>query len=865
MKRPCDLVFAMACLLAAACATAAAATPAATATPTWEPAGWGGGGFYYAAVFHPTRDGVIYLGGDVGGVYKTEDHGRHWRMINNGLTNYGVFSLAVDRTSPETVYAATIGGLCKSTDGGGHWQLLPKTGTKDLRITGEKGRSIRCVAVDPTDGKIVYAGSPAGTIYKSADGGQTWKPVYQLASSEAAAPPTALRVQFGGVNGAYHGGIWTPLASPAGVKAEELRGFGFSFKSNGVPPKTVLVTLKTADGAMYGSKNLPGLFEKTDWQDVTLTAGDFTLDPGLVSKEPEKAKAWPKQPDWQKVNRVDFCCVNMDNARPSVGLIGTFHFITSGAPGKIVAKDFAKDKTCPTYGNVTTAPPKAGTVFSVAVAQKNPAMVLGATETAGIVLSEDGGGTWQALPTPKKASSVAVAATDSNILFGAFGAEGVWKSADKGKTWVKSSEGIKSPVREVAVSPANAQDVYAIATGGWDGHFYASRDGGKTWKESSQMVNDRDANPTEGGGLSAPTNLCINPANPQELFLSANWRPCISSDGGKSWAESDRGADITCFTDIRFRGNRVYASAMDEGTLVSDDNGQHWRQLWPRKYDPKLSGHNWQQAIDDIHGKDRVISTCSPWDAGLPNCVYVSEDGGATFKVAKAGLPDYRPTANTMWGLSYPRGLAVDPANPKVVYLGMDGDAADGKSGGGIFKSVDGGYTWKQLTNQPGSRRCYFGLSVDPTDSKRLYWGACGAGGGVWRSEDGGDSWQHVFKNGAWVFNVLVAANGDVYCAETNVWRSTDHGKTWKQLTRFTGPATAVGLEVDPRDPKTLWVSRVVWGDDAVGGVYKTSDGGATWQDITGNLPYRKPGCLRFNPATKELWAAGVGAYRIKQ
>ena len=89
------------------------------------------------------------------------------------------------------------------------------------------------------------------------------------------------------------------------------------------------------------------------------------------------------------------------------------------------------------------------------------------------------------------------------------------------------------------------------------------------------------------------------------------------------------------------------------------------------------------------------------------------------------------------------------------------------------------------------------------------------------------------------------------------MWRSTDQGKTWTQLTHFTDGVTTVGLETDPRDPKTLWISRTVWGDDAIGGVYKTSDGGTTWKDITGNLPYRKPICLRFNPATNELWAAG--------
>src|SRR3954465_10969281 len=180
------------------------AARAADAPAKWEPCGWGGGGFYYAAAYHPTQDGVIYMGGDVAGAYKSEDHGRSWRLINNGLANYGVFSLAVDRVNPQTVYAATEGGLCKSVDAGEHWKLLPKTGHKELRITGEKGKSIRAIAVDPTDSRIVYAASPAGKAYKSTDGGETWKVAYERgATSEDAA---YLRIQFGKVNGDFFGG-----------------------------------------------------------------------------------------------------------------------------------------------------------------------------------------------------------------------------------------------------------------------------------------------------------------------------------------------------------------------------------------------------------------------------------------------------------------------------------------------------------------------------------------------------------------------------------------------------------------------------------------------------------------------------------
>ncbi len=72
-------------------------------------------------------------------------------------------------------------------------------------------------------------------------------------------------------------------------------------------------------------------------------------------------------------------------------------------------------------------------------------------------------------------------------------------------------------------------------------------------------------------------------------------------------------------------------------------------------------------------------------------------------------------------------------------------------------------------------------------------------------------------------------------------------------------------LEVHPRDPNTVWVSTTTWDNSANGAVYKTSNDGTTWTDITGNLPYVRPQVRRFNPATNELWAGYVGLYKIKQ
>src|SRR5690606_12692198 len=104
-------------------------------------------------------------------------------------------------------------------------------------------------------------------------------------------------------------------------------------------------------------------------------------------------------------------------------------------------------------------------------------------------------------------------------------------------------------------------------------------------------------------------------------------------------------------------------------------------------------------------------------------------DGGRTHHIVTAGLPDHTPRANTMWGQGYARALAADTSNPDILYLGIDGDPANNQDGGGLFKSTDGGLTWNRSPGQPASRRIYYGLAVDPTDPRRLFWGACGKDG----------------------------------------------------------------------------------------------------------------------------------------
>lgn len=837
------------------------------AETNWQQAGWGGGGFFYAAAHHPTREGVIYMGGDVNGAYKTEDNGKHWRIINNGIASYAVYAMAVSASEPEVVYAATEAGLSKSVDGGEHWRTLPHTGKKELRITGERKLSIRCIAVDPRNGKVIYAASPGGKIYKSTDGGETWAVSYEKKSSGE--PDGSLRIQYGKVTGDYFGAFALPVVSPR--DANGIQGIGLTMKGEGVMPKDCFLVLKTSSGVAFRSRNLNEAFKTTELRDVVLKASEFMLDSDFLKKHPEAAGTIFTDQDWAQVTRLDFPCSGALPQEAYVAKFSRFFFTMSGGK-EVLIRDFKVDQTMQTFGSIHVGAPAAGPAHSVTIASTDSSLVVAATADAGILLSRDAGKTWKRLSTPAMAAHATFDPTNTEVMYGAFFKNGIMKSTDGGKRWTKISKGIlnNSEMLEVAVSPANPNEVYAIGAVGYNGSFYLSHDAGESWERVNKLRTDKKTNPTldffNGGNasLSAPRNLSISPHNPKEIFLAANWRPCLSTDGGATWSERSAGADISCITDIRFLHGKTYVTAMDEGTLMSEDSGANWRQLWPTKHTPGLSGHDWRVAINEINGTPRILSTVTPWYK-VPTCVVRSDDGGATYQPVTAGLPDYTIRPNTMWGQGHPRALAVDPNNPQMVYLGIDGDAADGKSGGGIFKSEDGGTSWSQLPHQPASRRMFYGLVVDPTNSKRLFWGGCSTGGGVHRSEDGGDSWQSVFSNENFIWNLHALADGTIYCSGQHLWRSADHGKTWTQVTHFPEKRSIVGIEVHPRDPKTMWVSAVTWNTVPDGAIYRTTDAGTTWQNITGNIPYVKPLVLRFNPATDELWAGGVGLYKLKQ
>ncbi len=266
------------------------------------------------------------------------------------------------------------------------------------------------------------------------------------------------------------------------------------------------------------------------------------------------------------------------------------------------------------------------------------------------------------------------------------------------------------------------------------------------------------------------------------------------------------------------------------------------------KYYDKLKWRN----IGPARGGRSLGASGSP---GRINEYYFGATGGGLWKTTDGGQ-EWAPVTDGQISSSSIGAVAVAETNPDIVYIGGGETQLRGSitQGDGVYKTTDGGKTWRSLglrETQAISR-----IRIHPTNPDIVYVAALGhpygdnEERGVFKSIDGGNTWKKVLyvspKAGAADLiidrtnpKILYASTWQVYRRtwkmwgggpDCKLWKSENGGETWNELTKNPGmpegPLGKIGITVSPADNKRLWA--IVEAND--GGVYRSDDAGATWK-----------------------------------
>lgn len=343
----------------------------------------------------------------------------------------------------------------------------------------------------------------------------------------------------------------------------------------------------------------------------------------------------------------------------------------------------------------------------------------------------------------------------------------------------------------------------------------------------------REVGPYRGGRSAAVEGIATQPLT--YYFGSTGGGVWKTSDGGASWknvSDGFFGGSIGAVAVAPSDPNVVYVGGGEktvrgnvshgDGIWKSTDAGATWKHsgLADSRHVPRLRVH---PRDPDLVYAAVLGHLFGPSDE---RGVYRSRDGGKSwqrvlFANRDAGAVD----------------LVLDPSNPRILYASTwrvrrtPWGLESGGTGSNLWKSTDGGDTWRKLGAQkgmPAGPLGIIGITVSPTNSQNLYAIVEAAEGGVFRSRDGGDTWERTsdsrdLRQRAWYYSRLVADPRDedtVYVLNVGFHKSKDGGKTFSTI------------RVPHSDNHDLWIApddprRMIESND--GGANVSTDGGATW------------------------------------
>lgn len=484
---------------------------------------------------------------------------------------------------------------------------------------------------------------------------------------------------------------------------------------------------------------------------------------------------------------------------------------------------------------------------------------------------------------------------------------GILKSTDGGATWSKSldwSYNQRRGVLALEIDPTDPQVVFAGTSEG----VYRSRDRGESWTRvlGVSMAVDIAINPVNGDTVFAS---CGN------LYVPTNAGIYRSVDGGDTWTELGGGLPFnwtgkTLLDIYPMATNVIYADVANAlsdndptgvGLYRSLDSGETWEHI--------SAGYSTYWNIAKYQGWFSHFVVVNPADSSkvLVSGVdtYKSYDGGRTFEQKSYWwawyggiIPIGGPEGPSYYSHADHHNFARHPTDPSTVYLATDGGIFETNDFGETFAGRNGGYQTTQFYGGFSSSIFDADLAIGglQDNSTVIYRGGpawqmtLGGDGGMtgfsvtdpdliiastqygrlYKSMDGGLRWSPYNQYNLFQYNRVMSQSGEgvafvapfaqapsdrsiAYAGRTRVWRSDHYIENW----RVPGSATPLDgnpvltLSVYPGDPDLVWAATVPSSRRA--GVFRSTDGGQTWSNITRNLPDRYPVDIVANPSDPDM------------
>ncbi len=557
-----------------------------------------------------------------------------------------------------------------------------------------------------------------------------------------------------------------------------------------------------------------------------------------------------------------------------------------------------------TWQPLTQNPPWGrGPVRCLAIDAQNPNFMLAGTDNAAY-LSTDAGRSWTKIPAiPAKVVGIYIVPGQPNCFIAT--TAGIFRSTDRGKSWSPANSGLPWPqIRSFtgATDPASGQTILYCTipsraqNGRYVGGVFKSTDLAGSWQSAmGQGINLDIAKRDRWGRDEVAQYFFVATAakTPQTVWTTTrgtgywpphHWTVFRSDDAGESWRFTFNGdprfknKNVQCgwiAWDINWgfggppsgfsvcRGNPNVAMYTNSGELfITTNGGRSWYNGFCRTADGSPEGKRKFWLSTGLN-----VTTCWEvvFDPHRPGFVYIaytdigfarSEDWGRSWQFSAYGSP---------WTNTFYR-VIPDPDRPGVLYAACSNqhdiphwtNIDRPRGGGGVCISEDYGRSWRPISQGLPNLPCT-SIALDPKsppESRTLY--AAMFGDGVYKSTDGGKTW-HRASNGLatpqnrHVYSIRIHPDGTLFCSITGkrsgmkfapgsgLWRSKDGGRTWQCITQNLDLRWAGDFDFHPQNSNIIYLAAASAPGFSQGGLYKTTDGGKTWHHLVGDgLPDEK-------------------------